>query len=159
MEQDEQSRDDHLIALTADIVAAHVSNNTVAIGDVGALVERVHAALASLGPTPPEAIGQQKVPVVSVRASIKPDFIVCMECGKKQKTLRRHLQTAHGMTPAEYRKDYGLPDTYPMVAPNYSEQRRSMAKTIGLGRKKDGPEAPAKQGTRKSRPKKEAASE
>jgi predicted transcriptional regulator len=80
---------------------------------------------------------------VSVKASVKPEYIVCMECGRKQKTLRRHLQSAHGMTADQYRKDYGLPDTYPMVAPNYSERRREMAKSIGLGRKK-GQAAPQK---------------
>jgi predicted transcriptional regulator len=75
---------------------------------------------------------------------VKPDFIVCMECGKKQKTLRRHLQSAHGLTPDQYRADYGLPRGYPMTAPNYSESRREMAKTTGLGRKKAVPEAPAR---------------
>lgn len=124
--------DPKLISLTADIVAAHVSNNKVSTGDIGSLVERVHAALSALG-TPAEKPAQ-KIAVVSVRASVKPDYIVCMECGAKQKTLKRHLQTAHGMTPAQYRADYGLPTSYPMVAPNYSETRRSLAKSIGLGR-------------------------
>ena len=77
--------------------------------------------------------------MVSVRSSVKPDYMVCMECGKKQKTLKRHLQAAHGMSPDQYRRDYGLPDTYPMTATNYSEQRRGMAKQIGLGRKKAEP--------------------
>jgi predicted transcriptional regulator len=129
-----------LIQLTADIVAAHVANNTVAVGDVGTLVQRVHGALAGLSElAAPEE--QVKSPVVSVRASIKPDYLVCMKCGRKQKTLKRHLATAHGMTPAQYRKDYGLPDNYPMVAANYSEQRREMAKSIGLGRKAEPAEA------------------
>ena len=123
-----------LTELTADIVAAHVSNNSVAVGDIANLIQQVHAALAGLEQGAPEA-QQGKSPVVSIRASIKPDYIVCMECGKKQKTLRRHLQTAHGMTPDQYRKDYGLPDTYPLTAPNYSETRRTMAKSFGLGRK------------------------
>ena len=120
--------------ITADIVAAHVANNTVAVGDVGNLIQQVHAALAGLeqGAT---AEQQGKTPVVSVRASVKPDYIVCMECGRKQKTLKRHLQVAHSMTPAQYRQDYGLPDTYPMTAPNYSEQRKTLAQKIGLGRK------------------------
>ena len=127
---------ENLITLTADIVSAHVSNNTVAVGDIATLVQRVHEALASL--TEPKAAAEpdKKIPVVSVRASVKPDFVVCMECGRKQKTLRRHLQTAHGMTPDQYRRDYGLPDSYPMTAPNYSKRRQEMAHAIGLGRKR-----------------------
>jgi predicted transcriptional regulator len=147
------AEDNQLITLTADIVSAHVSNNSVAVGDVANLVQRVHEALAGLGQAPAEG-PQSKTPVVSIRASVKPDYIVCMECGKKQKTLRRHLQTAHGMTPEQYRADYGLPREYPMTAPNYSEQRRSMAKTIGLGRKKAAQAsapAPAKRRGRKPR--------
>jgi predicted transcriptional regulator len=123
-----------LTELTADIVAAHVANNSVAVGDVANLIQQVHSALASLGDAP-EGDQSAKTPVVSVRASVKPDYIVCMECGRKQKTLKRHLQTAHSMTPAQYRADYGLPDTYPMTAPNYSEQRKVLAKAAGLGRK------------------------
>lgn len=123
-----------LIELTADIVAAHVSNNNVAVGDVPNLVQRVFGALESLD-APSEEQKPEKTPIVSVRSSIKPDYIVCMECGRKQKTLKRHLMTAHGMTPDQYRDDYGLPKTYPMVAPNYSERRSEMAKSIGLGRK------------------------
>jgi predicted transcriptional regulator len=156
--------ENNLLALTADIVSAHVSNNTVAVGDVGGLVERVHEALAGLGTAPAQEPPEAKVPVVSVRASVKPDYIVCMECGRKQKTLRRHLQNAHGMTPAQYRSDYGLPDTYPMTSPNYSEQRRSMAKEFGLGRKKAPQEATAapakaKRPARNPRPKKDASND
>jgi predicted transcriptional regulator len=133
-----------LIEITADIVAAHVSNNSVAVGDVATLVQRVHEALAGLGAAPAEQAPQKKEPVVSVRASVKPDYIVCMECGKRQKTLKRHLQTAHGMTPQQYRSDYGLPVSYPMVAAEYAQMRRDMANSIGLGRKKADPvEAPA----------------
>ena len=130
-----------LIDLTADIVSAHVSNNSVAVGDLPSLIQQVHTALAALGAPAVEA-PQEKVPVVSVRASIKPDSLVCMECGSKQKTLKRHLQTAHGMAPDQYRKDYGLPNDYPMVAPEYSERRSGMAKARGFGRKK-GETAPA----------------
>lgn len=127
-------KSNQLTELTADIVAAHVGNNSVAVGDIGNLIQQVHSTLVGLtGAGSPEEQG--KTPVVSVRASVKPDFIVCMECGRKQKTLKRHLQSAHGMTPDQYRKDYGLPDTYPMVAPNYSERRSAMAKSLGLGRK------------------------
>ena len=119
-------KNEQLVELTADIVSAHVSNNTVAVGDVANLVQRVHEALVTLGQPTPEP-QQEKTPIVSVRASIKPDFLVCMECGRKQKTLKRHLQNAHGMSPDQYRTDYGLPRDYPMVAPNYSKRRSEMA--------------------------------
>lgn len=125
---------EELITLTSDIVAAHASNNRLSIEEVARLVGVVHQALASLGQElEPEP--EQKNPVVSVRASIKDEYLVCMECGRKQKTLKRHLRTAHGMTPDTYRQDYGLPGSYPMTAPAYSRQRADMAKTIGLGRK------------------------
>jgi predicted transcriptional regulator len=130
-----------LIELTADIVSAHVSNNTVSLSDVPELVKGVHAALAKLGGPQVAPEPEGKTPVVSARSSIKPDFITCMECGQKQKTLKRHLMTAHGLTPDQYRKDYGLPSSYPMVAPNYSAQRGELAKAIGLGRKKAEPAA------------------
>jgi predicted transcriptional regulator len=131
--------DEQLITLTADIVAAHVANNNVAVGDVANLVQQVHTALAKLGEPQAAPEPEAKKPVVSVRSSVKPDFIVCMECGSKQKMLKRHLQTAHSMSPDQYRQDYGLPKDYPMVAPNYSEQRRALANSIGLGRKKGEP--------------------
>ena len=137
-----------LIGLTAAVVANYVANNRVATNDVAGVVEQVYGALANLG-EPQEELAQAKSPVVSVRASVKPDYIVCMECGKKQKTLRRHLQTAHSMTPDQYRADYGLPDTYPMTSPNYSQQRRAMATSIGLGRKKAAPEAAPEPATAK----------
>ena len=124
-----------LVTLTADIVAAHVANNRVAVGDIGTVVERVHEALAALGRQEEEA-PERKTPLVSVRASVKPDYIVCMECGRKQKMLKRHLHTAHGMSPEQYRADYGLPREYPMVAPNYSQLRGELARSSGLGRKR-----------------------
>ncbi len=132
---------EQLIELTADIVSAHVANNNVAVGDVANLVERVYQALSALGTPAPEP-QQEKTPVVSVRASIKPDYLVCMECGRKQKTLKRHLENAHGMSPEQYRNDYGLPRDYPMVAPEYSKKRSQMAHAIGLGRKPKEEEAP-----------------
>lgn len=145
-----------LLVLTADVVAAHVSNNRVAIGDVGDLVKRVHDALAGLGEAPEDQEPQAKVPVVSIRASVKPDYIVCMECGKQQTMLKRHLAVVHSMSPTEYRRDYGLPNTYPMVAPNYSDRRRALAVSIGLGRKKAEPEATAAPKTRGRKPKADA---
>jgi predicted transcriptional regulator len=131
--------DEQLITLTADIVSSHVANNSVAVGDLANLIQQVHAALSKLGVPDTTSEPQAKAPVVSVRSSVKPDYIVCMECGTKQKMLKRHLQTAHSMSPDQYREDYGLPKNYPMVAPNYSEQRRTMAHSIGLGRKKGEP--------------------
>ena len=124
-----------LIALTADIVAAHVSNNSVAVSDLPTLIQNVHGALAGLGDGVPAPEVKQE-PAVSVRASIKPDFIVCLEDGKKLKMLKRHLMTHYQMTPEQYRAKWNLPADYPMVAPNYAEQRRSLAKSIGLGTKR-----------------------
>lgn len=122
-----------LVTLTADIVAAHVSNNSVAISDLSLLINNVHAALASLGTEEKEE--EKPVPAVSIRSSIKPDHIVCLEDGKKLKMLRRHLMTHYGMTPDDYRAKWGLPADYPMVAPEYAEKRRVLAKQIGLGTK------------------------
>ncbi|HEY0149627.1 MAG TPA: MucR family transcriptional regulator [Allosphingosinicella sp.] len=127
-----------LIELTADIVAAHVSNNPVPAGDVGNLIVRVHEALCAIGQTPAEAPPEPRKAAVSVRASLKPDYLVCMECGQKQKTLKRHLVVAHQLTPDQYRSEYDLPQSYPMTAPNYSATRRELAHRTGLGRKKSG---------------------
>ena len=124
-----------LIALTADIVSAHVSNNSVAVSDLPLLIQNVHNALSSLGDDVVEPEVKQE-PAVSIRASIKPDYIVCLEDGKKLKMLKRHLMTHYQMTPEQYRAKWNLPADYPMVAPNYAEQRRSLAKKIGLGTKR-----------------------
>lgn len=123
-----------LVTLTADIVAAHVSNNSVAVSDLPLLIQNVHGALAGLS-QPDEVATVKQEPAVSIRASIKPDYIVCLEDGKKLKMLKRHLMTHYGMTPEDYRAKWGLSADYPMVAPNYAEQRRSLAHKIGLGRK------------------------
>jgi predicted transcriptional regulator len=123
-----------LITLTSDIVAAHVSNNDVAVEDVPSLITKVYSALASLGETP-VVVETRPEPAVSIRASVKPDYIVCLEDGKKLKMLKRYLRTNYNMTPEEYRARWGLPADYPMVAPNYAETRRDLAKKIGLGRK------------------------
>jgi predicted transcriptional regulator len=122
-----------LITLTSDIVAAHVSNNSVSVDEVPALIQNIYGALASLGSAP--AVEEKLQPAVSVRASVKADHVVCLEDGKKMKMLKRHLMTDHGLTPAEYRARWGLPADYPMVAPDYAEKRRVLAKQIGLGRK------------------------
>lgn len=124
---------DALVTLTADIVAAHVSNNSVSISDLPQLIANVHGALAGLS-TPTALEPAKPEPAVSVRASIKPDYIVCLEDGKKHKMLKRHLMTHHQMTPADYRAKWGLPADYPMVAPTYAANRRELAHKIGLGR-------------------------
>lgn len=123
---------DTLITLTTDIVSAHVSNNTVAVSDLPTLIQNVHKALSVLG-QPALQVEEKPEPAVSVRASIKPDYIVCLEDGKKLKMLKRHLMTHYNMTPDQYRAKWGLPSDYPMVAPNYAQQRRTLAKKIGLG--------------------------
>ena len=130
-----ESAEDTLLTLTADIVAAHVSNNSVAVNDLPNLIQNVHQALTGISTTP---VGSQEKPEpkVSIRASVKPDYISCLECGKKQKMLKRHLMTNHEMTPADYRQKWALSSDYPMVAPNYAEQRRTLAKSIGLGTKR-----------------------
>ncbi len=123
-----------LITLTSDIVAAHVSNNDVGVDAVPELITNVYAALAGLGEeAEPEEVRPE--PAVSIRASVKPDYIVCLEDGKKLKMLKRYLRTNYDMTPEEYRARWDLPSDYPMVAPNYAAKRRDLAKKIGLGRK------------------------
>jgi predicted transcriptional regulator len=124
-----------LLALTADIVASHFANNTVAPAEVPGVIESVYATLARLG-TPVVVPVPKQEPAVSIRSSIKLDHIVCLEDGKKLKMLKRHLMTRYGMTPDDYRTKWGLPGDYPMVAPNYAEQRRTLAKSIGLGTKR-----------------------
>lgn len=126
-------QNDSLLVLTADIVAAHVSNNNVGVANLPDLIARVHGALAGLG-VEPETEPDLK-PAVSIRASVKPDHVVCLEDGKKFTTLKRHLMTDHGLTPQDYRTKWGLAADYPLTAPDYSERRKALAKAIGLGRK------------------------
>lgn len=133
MDQIENDGHDLLITLTSEIVTAHVANNDVAVSDVPLLIQNIYGALSSLG-TKVELAALPE-PAVSIRSSIKPDYIVCLEDGKKMKMLKRHLMTSYGMTPEDYRERWGLPADYPMVAPNYAEKRRELAKKIGLGRK------------------------
>lgn len=134
MHEFESDMSETLITLTSDIVAAHVSNNSVAVDDVSTLISNVYSALSSLGgaSTAEEA---RPDPAVSVRASVKKDHIICLDCGKKMKMLKRHLSTEHDMTPEEYRQRWDLSSDYPMVAPEYADTRRDLAKKIGLGRK------------------------
>jgi predicted transcriptional regulator len=123
-----------LITLTADIVAAHVSNNSVPTPEVANLIQSVYSALQSVGGPAPEPQAEKPKGAVSARASIKPDYLISMIDGKQYKMLRRHI-SQHGFTPESYREAYGLPRDYPMVASNYAEQRRALAHKIGLGRK------------------------
>ncbi len=120
-----------IMTLTTEIVAAHVANNSVAVADLPDLIQQVFRSLTNAGDGGAEPPRPQ--PAVSVRRSVRPDYIVCLEDGKKLKMLKRHLKTAFNMTPAEYRERWDLPSDYPMVAPNYSEQRSKLAKQIGLG--------------------------
>lgn len=132
MQNIETDMNETLITLTSDIVAAHVSNNNVPLDDLPSLITNVYGALAGLGGVEP--VQEEKPePAVSVRASVKPDYIVCLEDGKKLKMLKRHLMTHYNLTPEQYRAKWNLPADYPMVAPNYAEQRRTLAKKIGLG--------------------------
>ncbi len=130
MPEDEQRRE--LLEHTTRIVAAHVANNAMPAADLPRLIATVHETLATLGPEEP---ARKPEPAVPIKQSVKPDYIVCLEDGKKQKMIKRHLKTAHDMTPDDYRKRWGLPRDYPMVAPNYAATRSALAKKIGLGRK------------------------
>ena len=122
-----------ILALTTEIVAAHVSNNTVSVGDLPHLINQVYQSLSTIG-TGTAPVVERPQPAVSVKKSITPDYIVCLEDGKKLKMLKRHLRSTYNMTPDEYRHRWGLPADYPMVAPNYAAQRSAFAKKIGLGR-------------------------
>ena len=131
---DIQDTESTLITLTADIVSAHVANSSVPAADLPRLIQNVHGALARLGANDEPAAERAK-PAVPIRSSVRPDYIVCLEDGRKLKMLKRHLMTTYQLTPAEYRVKWGLPADYPMVAPNYAERRRTLAKSIGLGHK------------------------
>lgn len=120
-----------LVVLTARIVAAHIGGNVVSSSNIPGLIRRVHRAMAELGQ--PQASSQRQTPAVPIRASVKPDYIVCLEDGRRLKTLKRYLLLRYGMTPEDYRAKWKLPPDYPMVAPVYTEQRRALAKKIGLG--------------------------
>lgn len=139
---DQNSDRDQILSLTTEIVAAHVANNAVAAADLPAVITAVHDQLSRLGQPPEPAV--ELVPAVPIRRSVQQDHIVCLEDGRKLKMLKRHLATAYGMTPEEYRAKWGLPYDYPMVAPSYSETRKALAVKIGLGRKaKPAPKAKA----------------
>jgi len=123
-----------LLTLTTDIVASHVANNSVAVADLSHLIQQVYSALAGVGSA--WGAAERPNPAVSIKRSITPDYVICLEDGKKLKMLKRHLKTRYNLSPDEYRKRWGLPADYPMVAPNYAKQRSALAKKIGLGTKR-----------------------
>jgi predicted transcriptional regulator len=126
-----------ILGLTAEIVSAHVSNNPVSISDLPNLIQDVYRTLANMGqPAPPPA--EKPQPAVPIKKSITPEYLICLEDGRKLKMLKRHLKTAFNLSPDQYREKWGLPADYPMVAPNYTKHRSSLAKKIGLGTKPRG---------------------
>lgn len=138
-----------LVVLAADVVAAYVSNNTVAMAEIPSLIAQVHQALVATATGSVEKPVEPQAPAVSVRKSIQPDHLVCLEDGKKFKSLKRHLRTKYDLSPEEYRAKWGLPADYPMVAPNYAAARSQLAKSMGLGqqrRKTVAAPEPAKKG-------------
>jgi predicted transcriptional regulator len=122
-----------LLRLTSDVVAAYVSNNPLQTAELTTVIQTVHSSLSVLNGGG-EAKAEPQKPAVSIRRSVTPDYVVCLEDGKKLKMLKRHLRTTYGLTPDDYRAKWGLPADYPMVAPNYAKQRSAFAKKIGLGR-------------------------
>jgi len=134
MDENAAERQETLITHTTDIVVSYVANNSLGADEVSSLIQNVFGTLSGLGQQG-AAIEERPEPAVSIRSSVKKDYIVCLEDGKKMKMLKRHLMTDHGLTPDEYRARWGLPSDYPMVAPDYADKRRDLAKKIGLGRK------------------------
>jgi predicted transcriptional regulator len=134
MEDNKVNRDE-VLALTVDIVSSHVSNNSVAVGELPNLIEQIFHTLMNLHTN--NFIRKETLePAVPIKKSITPDYVICLEDGKKLKMLKRHIKTRYGLSPEEYREKWGLPVDYPMVAPNYAKQRRVLAQKIGLGRGK-----------------------
>ncbi len=127
----EKPNANELLELTTEIVSAHVGNNSIALGDMPQLIQDVYKTLAIVGTTP--AVPERPKPAVPIKKSVFPDYVVCLEDGKKLKMLKRHIKTAYNMTPDQYRERWGLPPEYPMVAPNYAKHRSALAKKIGLG--------------------------
>jgi predicted transcriptional regulator len=128
----EEKNKAEVLGLTTQIVAAHVSNNPVSVEDLPKLIRDVHASLTSMGANG-EPAEEKPTPAVPIKKSVTPDYLICLEDGKKLKMLKRHLKTVYNMTPDEYREKWGLPSDYPMVAPNYAKRRSKLAKEIGLG--------------------------
>ena len=133
---DNANASSNYIELTADIVSAYVSNNSVATSEMSALINQVHQALIRVGGGQSEIVAEPLKPAISIKRSIHPDYIICLEDGKKFKSLKRHLRTQYSMTPEQYREKWGLPPEYPMVAPNYAAARSQLAKQMGLGQQR-----------------------
>ena len=132
----DNSGSSNFIELAADIVSAYVSNNSVASGDLPNLISDVYAALMKVSAGKTEAPAEPLKPAVPLKKSITPDYIICLEDGKKFKSLKRHLRTQYNLTPEQYREKWGLPPDYPMVAPNYAQARSNLAKQMGLGQQR-----------------------
>jgi predicted transcriptional regulator len=122
-----------LLEMTTEIVSAYVGNNSVTSNDLSALIQNVHRALSTVNTTPEVVDLTPKEPAVPIKKSITPDFLICLEDGRKFKSLKRHLRTKYNMSPEDYRAKWGLPKDYPMVAPNYARARSDLAKQMGLG--------------------------
>ena len=146
----EQLSQSDTVSIAADIVAAYVSNNPLPVGELPKLIGDIHAALQGLG-TPATEPAVRQEPAVSVRKSVTPDFIICLEDGKKFKSLKRHIGVHYNLSPEEYRQKWNLPADYPMVAPNYAATRSALAKASGLGRKAAAPPAAAEKPKRDAR--------
>ncbi len=131
---DDQINREEILALTTDIVASYVSNNTVTIDEIPTVIDQVYKSLLNVG-NDVALSAERPQPAVPIKRSITADYLICLEDGKKLKMLKRHLKTAYNMTPDDYRERWGLPADYPMVAPSYAERRSKLAKEIGLGTK------------------------
>ena len=148
--------DSSVLALTATIVSAHVANNPVQSDGLPSLIQLVYNALTNVGTEVAEP--ERPMPAVPIKRSVFPDYIICLEDGKKLKMLKRHLDASYNMTPAQYRERWSLPADYPMVAPSYAERRSALAKQIGLGRKPSGPaDTPVKAAAKRGRKARDAA--
>ena len=130
----EEANHDTLLSLTTEIVSSHLSNNTVGANEIPGIIDQVYKTLANIN-SDGSGAGERPQPAVPIKKSVTPDYLICLEDGKKLKMLKRHLKTAYGMTPDDYKERWGLPADYPMVAPNYAKQRSKLAKEIGLGKK------------------------
>lgn len=149
MTEQAQHDRDQITSLAADIVSAYVSNNPVPVSELPKLIADIHTSLLSLTTGQDQAEPEQLTPAVPVKKSVQDDYIICLEDGKKFKSLKRHLGVHYGLTPDEYRQKWGLPATYPMVAPSYAAARSALAKTMGLGRKRSEPTPIAKRRRKK----------
>lgn len=138
-----ETKEDNHLEFVADIVAAFVAHNTVAATDLAALIQSVYATLGKLGTAPESVVIEEQKPAVPIKRSVTPDFIICLEDGKKFKSLKRHLRSVYDLTPDDYRDKWGLPRDYPMVAPAYAAARSELAKAMGLGQVRKKVEEPA----------------